>query len=117
MASSTPEQPSPVPSLALESSTALTTPGTLVQTDGTLTVKLFADTDLTVSNAEYVLSGTAPAGTVISINDDVLQAGPNQSFSTTLSLEEGPNYLEVVASDETGQEVSFLLTVTYLPDS
>ena len=61
------------------------------------------------------VSGSAPAGTVISVNDDVLIVGADQQFKTSVPLEEGPNLIEIIASDENGNEASALLTVTYEP--
>jgi hypothetical protein len=41
--------------------------------------------------------------------------GADGQFKTTLPLEEGPNLIEIIASDESGNEASALLTITYEP--
>ena len=61
------------------------------------------------------VSGFAPAGTVISINDEILIVGDDGQFQAITSLEEGPNLIEIIASDEAGNDASVLLTVTYEP--
>jgi len=69
-----------------------------------------------VLNAPQVdMTGSAPAGTVISVNDLILIVGIDGQFTMTVPLEEGSNLIEVVASDEQGNELSALLTVTYEP--
>jgi hypothetical protein len=59
--------------------------------------------------------GSAPAGAVITVNDDILIVGNDQQFKTTISLDEGPNLIEIIASDDNGNEMPILLTVTYEP--
>jgi hypothetical protein len=61
------------------------------------------------------MTGSAPAGTVISVNDLILIVGIDGQFTATVPLEEGLNLIEVVASNEKGNELSALLTVTYEP--
>jgi hypothetical protein len=61
------------------------------------------------------VTGSAPAGAVVSIDDEILIVGSDQQFKTTVMLDEGPNLIEVIASDESGNELSVLLTVTYEP--
>lgn len=68
-----------------------------------------------VDVSEVEVTGSAPAGTVISIDDDFLIVGADLQFKTTVPLEEGPNLIEVIASDNLGDEISALLTVTYEP--
>jgi len=43
---------------------------------------------------------------------DVDQDG---NFSVTVNLEEGPNIIEVVASDQLGHEKSYSIAVIYVP--
>jgi len=88
-------------------------PLVLSQTSGGLTVQVFSDTDVEVSDPKYLVSGRAPSGTVLSINDEIIVVDQSQAFSTLVSLEDGPNLIEIVASDAEGNEVSFMLTVSY----
>jgi hypothetical protein len=83
---------------------------------GTLWLQVLSPLDGVVVNTPQVdVIGLAPAGTVLSINDDILIVGADGQFKTTLSLEEGPNLIEFVASDEAGNQTSLILTVVYEP--
>ncbi len=83
---------------------------------GTLWLQVLSPQDDSVVNTPQVdVTGSAPAGTVISIDDTILLVGDDQQFKTTVTLDEGPNLIEVVASDADGNETSLLLTVTYEP--
>ena len=83
---------------------------------GELSIQVISPLDEEILNTpEVVVIGTAPAGTVISINEEIILAGGDGSFRVTLSLEEGPNLIEIVASDINGSEATQLLTVMYEP--
>jgi hypothetical protein len=68
-----------------------------------------------VDTPQVDVLGSAPAGAVVSVNDEILIVGADQQFKVTLSLEDGPNLIEIIASDENGNELSMLLTVTFEP--
>jgi len=68
-----------------------------------------------VDTPQVDVFGSASAGAVLSINDDILIVGPDSQFKTTVTLEEGPNLIEIIASDENGNEMSVMLTVIYEP--
>jgi len=83
---------------------------------GALWLQILSPQDEAIVNLPYVdVIGSAPAGAVVSVNEEILLVGADQQFKTTLSLEEGPNLIEIVASDEDGNETSLLLTLTYEP--
>jgi hypothetical protein len=67
-----------------------------------------------VGEAQIKLTGSVSRQTVLSVNNDIyiLPAG---KFSIPVSLEEGPNSLEIVASDSDGNETDLILVVTYQP--
>jgi hypothetical protein len=89
---------------------------TAITAEAGLWLQILSPSDEAVVDAPQVdVSGSAPAGTVISINDDILIVGADLQFKSTVSLEEGPNLIEIIASDENGNETSALLTVTYEP--
>jgi hypothetical protein len=84
--------------------------------NGTLWVHLFSPQDeAVVQTAQIAVAGQAPVETVISLNDEIYVVSADQSFTIPINLEEGPNVLEFVASDLSGNEVTFILTVTYEP--
>ncbi|MEE8471236.1 MAG: Ig-like domain-containing protein [Dehalococcoidia bacterium] len=70
-----------------------------------------------VDTASITVSGsTLPAATVsVSVNDEIQMADVSEdgSFNVTITLEEGPNLIEVIASDLEGNEVSTTLTIIY----
>lgn len=68
-----------------------------------------------VSMPEVELLGEATPGAVISIGDEILLVPPEGVFRQTIHLEEGPNAIEIVASDISGEQQSFILTLVYEP--
>jgi len=59
--------------------------------------------------------GEAPAETILSINDEILLVPADGVFQQMISLEEGANLIEFVASNYAGDEVSLSLIVYYEP--
>lgn len=59
--------------------------------------------------------GEAAAGAVVTVNDEILIIGGDQKFSVILPLVEGPNLIEIVASDVSGSEMTMELVVIYEP--
>jgi len=102
-----------IPTVMLQpTATAASAPAT----SESLWLQVLSPLDNAVVNSSQVdVTGSAPAGAVISVNDEILIAGADQQFITTVTLDEGPNLIEVIASDENGNEMSVLLTVTYEP--
>lgn len=68
-----------------------------------------------VSTETIDVSGQAPAGTVITINQKLLLVPPDQFFRITLTLQAGPNLVEIVASDANNNQIQIILLVTYQP--
>jgi len=82
----------------------------------TLWLQILSPQEEAVINTPQVdVIGSAPVGAVVSINDEILVVGDDQQFQTTVSLDEGPNLIEIIASDEDGNEMPVLLTITYEP--
>ena len=85
-------------------------------TSGTLWLQVLSPQDEAVVNTPQVdVIGSAPAGAVISANDEILIVGDDGQFKTTVSLDEGPNLIEIIASDDNGNEISLILTIIYEP--
>ena len=83
---------------------------------GSLGLQVFLPLDEAVVNTPQVdVTGSASAGVVISVSEEILIVGSDNQFKTTVALDEGPNLIEIIASDENGNEMSVLLTVTYEP--
>ena len=68
-----------------------------------------------VTSATIVVSGTTEANAVVSVNGVLVNVDDEGQFSTTITLEEGPNYIEVLASDYEGNETGKSLSVIYVP--
>jgi hypothetical protein len=82
----------------------------------TLTLQVLSPQDEAVVNVPQVdVVGLAPMGAVVSVNDEILIVGADGQFSTPIALDEGPNVIEIVASDDNANETSLILTVTYEP--
>lgn len=70
-----------------------------------------ADGSIVTVDKVEVRGSTSP-GAVVSVNDKITMADTQGIFAVTISLEEGPNIIEVVTSDEEGNEATTGLTVT-----
>lgn len=68
-----------------------------------------------VSTPEIELLGEASPGAVVSIGDEIILVPPDGAFRQIIRLEEGPNAIEVVASNIAGDEQSLILTLVYEP--
>jgi hypothetical protein len=85
-------------------------------TSGSLWLQVLSPQDEAVVNTPQVdVIGSAPAGAVLSVNDEILIVGDDEQFKTTVFLDEGPNLIEIIASDDNGNETSLILAVTYEP--
>lgn len=79
--------------------------------DITLTVSEPEDNTITDVPTIEVKGHTNP-GAVVSANEVVAIADANGNFDAIVSLDEGPNIIEIVASDEAGNQASVMLIVT-----
>jgi len=72
-----------------------------------------------VSTSAVLVIGKTIPGAVVSVSiDDIVEIAnvdQNGNFSVTVNLEEGPNLIEVVASDQLGNEKSSSIAVIYVP--
>jgi len=67
-----------------------------------------------VSQPSVEVRGTVSTEAVLTINNDIyiLTAG---AFTETVALDDGPNAIQIAASNMSGTEVDKILTVTYQP--
>jgi len=79
-----------------------------------LSVSTPQDETITTTQQITVTGKTSP-GAVVSVNGRVVAVSPGGDFSMVLVLEEGPNTIEVIASDQDGNEVSRIIAVIYQP--
>jgi hypothetical protein len=106
-----PAKPTAVPPGITPNTTGPTQP---VVSAGTLRLQILSPLDgAVVSTSQVEIVGTAPAGAVVSVNDDILIVGSDGQFKSTVTLEEGPNVIEIIANDASGNQVYLLLSVFY----
>jgi hypothetical protein len=68
-----------------------------------------------VNTPNIVVVGTTSPGAVVSVNGGLANVDAAGAFQLSLALEEGPNIIEVVASDVNGNELYEILSVIYEP--
>ena len=68
-----------------------------------------------VSTETVAVRGSTAADAVVSVNGAVVEVDAYGAFEAIVTLEEGPNLIEVVASDLTGAEESRDIVVVYIP--
>ncbi len=66
-----------------------------------------------VYTTQVVVKGTTNVDAVVTVNGVVADVDADGKFSVTVTLEEGPNLIEVFASDFQYREASEILTVVY----
>jgi uncharacterized protein YfaP (DUF2135 family) len=71
--------------------------------------------EITVNTSTVQVKGVTTADATVSVNGSLVDVGADGKFSTTVSLDQGPNSIVVVASDSQGNENSQVLTVIYAP--
>jgi hypothetical protein len=67
----------------------------------------------TVSNASLTVRGKTKAGAEVFVNELETKADANGDFSVSITLDEGENYIIIMANDADGNVAESELTVTY----
>lgn len=81
-----------------------------------LTLKVTSPLDETVVNAAVItVTGQTTPGAVVSIDGDLVNVDANGKFQAQVTLEEGPNVLEITASDDKGNELNSVVRLIYEP--
>lgn len=80
----------------------------------TITVETPHDGE-TLNVSPVLVIGQTQPNALVSVNDSVGFADAEGRFSIALPLQEGPNVLEVIASNAAGEQVFVILTVLYQP--
>jgi hypothetical protein len=109
------EKTSPVPQATLTSAQALRPTETASPARAlVLQVKTPADESI-VDTPVITVTGTTIPGAVVSVDGTLAAVDSKGEFQSAIALEEGPNVIEVVASDDSGNQVYSILTVIYQP--
>jgi len=129
-ATATPEatatsSPSPTATIApgpTPAPTATATPGPTPGATGPVALPLDVtapENESVVSTETVLLTGRTRAGAVVTVLVDdrieVADVASDGSFSVAVTLLEGPNYIEVITSDLTGNDASTAIVVIYVP--
>lgn len=69
--------------------------------------------ETTVYTADLLVKGQTEPDAVVSVEGVTVEVDEDGKFSTVVTLEEGPNLIEVQASNFEGDEGSVVLTVIY----
>ncbi len=87
------------------------------QATGALFLEMISpETDeLFVAQSSYEFSGRTTVDALLSVNDTVLDVDEQGRFAFMVDLEEGPNVIEVVASNGLGEQYDEVLLVIYEP--
>ncbi|MBA7665027.1 hypothetical protein ES703_73093 [subsurface metagenome] len=73
-------------------------------------------TDNSIINADKVeVMGRTTPGAIVSVNGELADVDGEGNFTMMVVLEEGPNIIEVIASDLEGNEESRTLVIMYVP--
>ncbi len=89
-------------------------PPQVTETDFSLTVTQPADESI-INVDKVAVIGITTAGAVVSINGELAEVDAEGNFTMMVVLEEGPNIIEVIASDLEGNEESHTLVIVYVP--
>lgn len=71
--------------------------------------------ELFVTQGSYEFTGRTTVDALLSVNDSVLEVDEEGRFAFAMDLEEGPNVIEVVASNALGDQFDEVLLVIYEP--
>lgn len=113
----TPTAPVPKPgaSPALAPAPVGGTQPSLVTAGTQLKLTVVQPEDNTIIDTNKIeVKGTTGPGAVVSVNNEIATADSQGNFAVTITLEEGPNIVEVFTSDESGNEANLTLIVSYL---
>ena len=68
-----------------------------------------------VEVSTITIRGRTLADAVVSVNGELVDVDSNGNFSLRVTLDEGPNVFDIMATDEEGNEVTIELIVSYAP--
>ncbi|MBI4301101.1 MAG: hypothetical protein HY664_00660 [Chloroflexi bacterium] len=68
-----------------------------------------------VTSASVQVKGKTVSQAVVSINGELTEVDNSGRFTTTVALEEGPNLIDVIATDREGGEVQKSIVIIYAP--
>ena len=109
-----PEEVTPAPAPPPEEVTPPPASEPTLKPEFFLTVTQPADNSIINTDKVEVRGCTTPDA-VVSINGELVDVNEEGNFTMMVVLEEGPNIIEVIASDLEGNEESCVLVIIYVP--
>lgn len=111
--SSTGKKDTAIPSNTLAVTPQPTVATTPVQSDNQINLIISFPVSGTEINASEVnVTGSTEPGASVSVNDKEVVAGADGSFKTTVSLDEGDNYISIVAYNNLGNVAEREIVIT-----
>jgi len=113
--------PMPTPTLIPTPTVAPTPTPTVTPSPTALFLEITQPADgAQVNTSSVLVIGKTIPGAVVSVSVDdeiieVVNVGQDGKFTVAVTLEEGPNFIEVTASDQQGNEKSSSVAVIYVP--
>lgn len=104
--------PSPAPAPAAKPA-SMPAPASPQTAEMKLTVTQPVDNSIFDTSTVEIQGMTTP-GAVVSANSEFATADSQGNFSVAVLLDEGPNIIEVFASDDSGNQANLTLTVSYI---
>ncbi len=74
-----------------------------------------ADGEAIVTTDTFDIVGRTSVDALVSVNDEFPDVAIDGTFTSTVTLDEGPNVIEVVASTSAGEESSIVILIIYEP--
>lgn len=68
-----------------------------------------------VDRSPIEVRGSSIVDAVVTVNGQVVDMGPQGEFAASVDLEEGPNVIEVIASDFAEHQEALALSIIYIP--
>lgn len=70
--------------------------------------------NITTNRGEVEVKGRTSPGAVVSVNGELAEVDDGGNFTAMVVLEEGPNIIEIIASDLEGNQESSTLAIVYV---
>jgi len=67
------------------------------------------------ADSTVTVKGQTTSNAVLSVNANLVAVDASGSFAVTVALDEGPNVLDIIATDEDGNGANVQLVVSYAP--
>ena len=90
---------------------------TQVATEGELFLQMIEPTEneIFTESGTLTVTGRTRVDAVVTINDTIVEPNIDGEFSLDVTLEEGPNIIEVVTSVASGEQMDQVLVALYVP--